>query len=590
MNRTHMCGEITKSNENNNIVINGWVDKTRNLGGLIFGYIRDKKGKVQVMFDEEILGSEGFKLAEDLKSEYVVEIEGKVVKRSEKNINEDEKTGEIEIHATKLKILSKSDTPPFHVYDGDKVNEELRLKYKYLDLRRPKMQKNFMIRNKLYRSSREFFYNENFMEIETPMLAKSTPEGARDYLVPSRVHPGEFYALPQSPQTFKQLLMISGFDRYFQIVKCFRDEDLRADRQPEFTQIDTEMSFVDVEDVLEINERHIKKIFKDVIDLDVELPIKRMKYEEAMRRFGSDKPDLRFDMELKDLSEVVKDSKFNVFSKTVESGGSVRGINAKGCANFGRKKIDRLEEFVKDYKAKGLAWIALKEDGEIKSPITKFLSDDEVNNIIDGLDAKKGDLLLIIADKNKVVFDSLGALRIHIAEKLDIIDDKKFEFVWITEFPLLEYKEDEDRYVAAHHPFTMPMDEDIEKMETDPSKVRAKAYDIVLNGYEIGGGSIRIYKEDIQEKMFETIGMDKEEANEKFGFLLEAFKYGVPPHGGIAYGLDRLVMLMANDHNIRNVIAFPKTKEASCLLTEAPSGVSKKQLNELNIEIKKQED
>ncbi|MCT4612296.1 MAG: aspartate--tRNA ligase [Clostridia bacterium] len=589
MNRTHKCGHINESLVNNEVTISGWLDSRRNLGGLIFTYIRDISGNVQVVFDEDVIGTEGFELAGKLRNEFVVQIKGDVVMREEKDFNLDVATGKVEIHAKELIILSEAETPPFHIEEGTKVNEELRLKYRYMDLRRPDVQRNFILRHKVYQSVRNFFSNNEFLEVETPMLTKSTPEGARDYLVPSRVHDEKFYALPQSPQIFKQLLMVSGFDRYFQITKCFRDEDLRADRQPEFTQIDTEMSFVDVDDVLEIHERHIKQLFKDTVGVDVQLPIQRMTFKEAMERYGSDKPDIRFGMELQNISELVKDSEFGVFSGAIANGGSVRGINAKGCGNYGRKQIDKLVDFVKDYRAKGLAWIAITEEGEVKSQISKFFSEEELKAIIERMDGQNGDLLLFCADKDSVVFDSLGALRLHIAKQLEILDPKEFKFLWVTEFPLFEYDEDNDRYAAMHHPFTMVMDEDLELLEKDPLKARAKAYDVTLNGYEIGGGSIRIHKRDIQEKMFAALGFSKEEAEAQFGFLMNAFKYGTPPHGGLAYGLDRIVMLMLGENNIRNVIAFPKTKEASCLMTDAPSVVDTKQLDELGITIKKED-
>ncbi|WP_058486125.1 aspartate--tRNA ligase [Defluviitalea phaphyphila] len=581
--RTHYCIKIKENLIDEEVVVMGWVQKRRNLGSLIFIDLRDRSGIVQVVFDEKDIDEEGFKKAETLRSEFVIAVKGIVRKRE--SVNPNMETGYVEIIAKELRILSESETPPFAIEENSSVKEDLRLKYRYLDLRRPDLQRNLMLRHRVAQSVRNFLDNEGFLEIETPMLAKSTPEGARDYLVPSRVHPGSFYALPQSPQTFKQLLMVSGFDRYFQIVKCFRDEDLRADRQPEFTQIDMELSFVEVDDVIDINERLLQKVFKDAIGIDIPLPIPRLTYQEAMDRFGSDKPDIRFGIELQDISDIVKNSGFRVFEEAIANGGSVRGINGKSCGNFSRKQIDSLVEVGKTYGAKGIAWLAIKEDGSIKSSFTKFLSEEIVNEIIKAMDGQPGDLLLFCADKNSVVYDALGNLRLEIAKRLELTKKDDYSFVWITEFPLLEWNEEEKRYVAKHHPFTMPMDEDIDLLDTDPGKVRAKAYDICLNGVEIGGGSIRIHQQDVQEKMFNALGFTKEEAYENFGFLLNAFKYGVPPHGGLAYGLDRMVMIMAREDSIRDVIAFPKVKDASCPMTEAPGNVSEKQLDELGLKI-----
>lgn len=580
--RTCMCGTIGESNTKTSVTVMGWVQRRRDLGGLIFVDLRDRTGIVQVVFGEAI-DNDAFLKAHDIRSEYVLAITGEVVLREAPNPQMP--TGMVEIKAKDLRILSESETPPIYIKENLDASEQIRLKYRYIDLRRPDMQRNLMVRHKAGKLVRDFMDENGFLEIETPMMTKSTPEGARDYLVPSRNFPGKFYALPQSPQLFKQLLMVSGMDRYFQIVRCFRDEDLRANRQPEFTQIDIEMSFVDVDDVIEVNERLIKKVFGEILGVDVKLPIQRMPYKEAMERFGSDKPDIRFKMELVDLSDIVQGCDFKVF-KDALSNGSVRAINAKGCAGFGRKEIDRLGEFVKTYKAKGLAWIALKEE-ETKSPIAKFLKEEELDSIIKRMDGEKGDLILIVADKNDVVFSSLGALRLELARKLNIIGpyNKDFRFTWVTEFPLLEYDEVENRYVAKHHPFTMPMEEDIEFLESDPGRVRAKAYDIVLNGEEIGGGSIRIHDTKLQERMFKALGFTMEKAWERFGFLLEAFKFGPPPHGGLAYGFDRLVMFLCGTENIKDVIAFPKNQNAADPMTNAPSDVDKKQLDELGIGI-----
>ena len=582
--RSHRCAEVSNALEGQKVTVMGWVQKSRNKGGIIFVDLRDRSGILQIIFEESKCGSECFEKATKLKSEFVAAIEGTVCKRVGA-VNENLTTGDIEVVATSLRILSEAETPPFPIEENSKTKEELRLKYRYLDLRRPDLQRNLVMKSKVMTIARQFMANEGFLEIETPMLCKSTPEGARDYLVPSRIHPGTFYALPQSPQIYKQLLMCSGYDRYFQIARCFRDEDLRADRQPEFTQMDMELSFVDVDDVIDVNERLLAKLFKEILDVDVKLPIRRMTWIEAMNRFGSDKPDLRFGMELKDISEVVKGCGFGVFTGALENSGSVRGINAKGQGAMPRKKIDALVEFAKTYGAKGLAYIAINEDGTYKSSFAKFMTEDEMNNIVAALSGEPGDLLLFAADKNKVVWDTLGALRCHLADQMGLLDKNVFEFVWITEFPLLEWSDEQNRFTAMHHPFTMPMEEDLAIIDTDPGKVRAKAYDIVLNGNEIGGGSVRIHQDDIQEKMFECLGFTREQAYERFGFLLDAFKYGVPPHAGLAYGLDRLVMLMAKQDSIRDVIAFPKVKDASCLMTNAPDYVDEAQLKELGIDI-----
>ncbi len=582
LHRTHRCTEVTSANIGQEVTVMGWVQKNRNKGGIIFVDLRDRSGLLQIIFEESDVKAEGFAKAEKLRSEFVVAIVGRVEARSGA-VNENLATGDIEIRATELRILSEAQTPPFPIEEASKTKEELRLKYRYLDLRRPDLQNNIILRSKAATIVRLFLAEEGFLEIETPMLTKSTPEGARDYLVPSRVHPGNFYALPQSPQLFKQLLMCSGYDRYFQIVKCFRDEDLRADRQPEFTQIDMELSFVDIDDVLDVNERLLKKLFKETIGIDVVLPIQRMTWQDAMDRFGSDKPDTRFGMELKDVSSVVEGCGFAVFTGALEAGGSVRGINAKGQGDMPRKKIDALVAYAKDFGAKGLAYLSIAEDGTYKSSFSKFMTEEELAALVKAMDGEKGDLLLFAADKNKVVYDALGNLRLEIARNLELLDKSQYNFLWVTEFPLLEWSEEQNRFSAMHHPFTMPMEEDLELLEINPGAVRAKAYDIVLNGTEIGGGSIRIFQDDVQEKMFEILGFTKEEAYERFGFLLNAFKYGVPPHAGLAYGLDRLIMLMAKEDSIRDVIAFPKIKDASCLMTDAPNVVDAKQLDELEI-------
>lgn len=582
--RTHRCAELSVQDVGKTVTVMGWVQKSRNKGGIIFVDLRDRSGLLQIIFEGTDIDEEGFAKAEKLRSEFVIAVVGTVEKRAG-GINENLATGEIEIRANALRILSESETPPFPIEENSKTKEELRLKYRYLDLRRPDIQKNLMLRSKVATKMREFMANEGFLEIETPMLTKSTPEGAREYLVPSRVHPGKFYALPQSPQIFKQLLMCSGYDRYFQIVKCFRDEDLRADRQPEFTQVDMELSFVDVEDVLDVNERLLQAVFKDAIGVDVKLPLPRITWKEAMERYGSDKPDTRFGMELNNVSDIVKDCEFVVFADAIKNGGSVRGINAKGEGEMPRKKIDALVEFAKGYGAKGLAYIAIAQDGTRKCSFAKFMKEEELDSLVNAMQGEPGDLLLFAADKNALVFSVLGALRIEIAKQQGILDKNRFNLLWVTEFPLLEYSEEEDRFVAMHHPFTMPMDEDLQYLDTDPGRVRAKAYDIVLNGVELGGGSVRIFQHDVQEKMFEVLGFTPEEAYEKFGFLLDAFKYGVPPHAGLAYGLDRIIMLMTGADSLRDVIAFPKIKDASCLMTDVPHAVDKKQLDELFVEI-----
>jgi aspartyl-tRNA synthetase len=584
MKRSHRCAEVTKAEIGQKVTLMGWVQKNRNKGGIIFVDLRDRTGIMQLIFENGSIDEEGFEKAAKLRSEFVIAVTGTVEARSGA-VNHNLKTGEIEVRVDYLRILSESDTPPFPIEENSKTKDEIRLKYRYLDLRRPDIQKNLMMRSQVAMLTRQFMAKEGFLEIETPMLTKSTPEGARDYLVPSRVHPGKFYALPQSPQLFKQLLMCSGYDRYIQIARCFRDEDLRADRQPEFTQIDMELAFVDVDDVIDVNERLLAYLFKEVLDVEVQLPIQRMSWQEAMDRFGSDKPDLRFGMELQNVSDVVKDCEFVVFKNALENGGSVRGINAKGQGTMPRKKIDKLVEFAKGYGAKGLAYVAIQEDGSRKSSFAKFMTDEQMDVLVQAMDGQPGDLLLFAADRNKIVWNVLGALRLELAEQMGLLDKNEYRFVWITEFPLLEWSDEENRFMAMHHPFTMPMEEDWDKIDTDPGAVRAKAYDIVLNGTELGGGSVRIHQDDIQEKMFEVLGFTKEQAWEQFGFLLSAFQYGVPPHAGLAYGLDRLIMLMAKVDSIRDVIAFPKVKDASCLMSEAPNVVSEKQLEELGIGI-----
>ena len=589
LHRTHRCTEVSNQNIGETVTVMGWVQKRRNLGSLIFIDLRDRSGLLQVVFDEPQVGSEGFEKAGNLRSEFVVAVTGVVQKRSAA-VNESLKTGDIEVIANDIRILSEAETPPFPIEENCQTKEELRLKYRYLDLRRPDLQRNIMMKSKVSMLLRNFMEKEGFLEIETPILMKSTPEGARDYLVPSRVHPGSFYALPQSPQLYKQLLMCSGYDRYFQIARCVRDEDLRADRQPEFTQADMELSFVDVDDVIDVNERLLAYVFKEAIGVDVPLPIPRMTWQEAMDRFGSDKPDTRFGMELVDVSETVAGCGFGVFTGALENGGSVRGINAKGQGAMPRKKIDKLVSFAKDYGAKGLAYLAVNEDGTYKSSFAKFMTEEELAALVEKMGGEPGDLLLFAADKNKVVWDVLGALRLELARQLELLDKNRYNFLWVTEFPLLEWSDEENRFMAMHHPFTMPMEEDWDKIDSDPGAVRAKAYDIVLNGTELGGGSVRIHQDDIQEKMLEVLGFTKEQAHEQFGFLLDAFKYGVPPHAGLAYGLDRMVMLMMQCDSIRDVIAFPKVKDASCLMSHAPSPVDEKQLEELGIEVSEQEE
>ena len=587
--RTHRCAELSAANIGETVTIMGWVQKNRNKGGLVFVDVRDRSGIIQIVCEEGKTDAAVIEKATKLRSEYVVAVVGTVAKRSGA-VNENLATGEIEVLPTELRILAEAETPPFHIEENSKTKEEIRLKYRYLDLRRPDMQRNLMMRSKVATLTRQFLAEEGFLEIETPVLIGSTPEGARDYLVPSRIHQGHFYALPQSPQLFKQLLMCSGCDRYFQLAKCFRDEDLRADRQPEFTQIDMELSFVDVDDVIEVNERLLAKLFKEVLGVEVSLPIQRMTWQEAMDRFGSDKPDIRFGMELNDVTDVVRDCEFVVFKNAIENGGTVRGINAKGQGGMPRKKIDKLVAFAKDYGAKGLAYIAIQEDGTVKSSFAKFMTDEQMKALIDAMGGENGDLLLFAADKNKVVWAVLGALRLELAAQMDLLDKNEYKFLWVTEFPLLEWNDEQNRFTAMHHPFTMPMEEDLQYIDSDPGRVRAKAYDIVLNGNEIGGGSVRIFNPEIQSKMFEVLGFTPEQAQEQFGFLLTAFKYGVPPHAGLAYGLDRLVMLMAKEDSIRDVIAFPKVKDASDLMTEAPAAVDRKQLEELGLEIAKVEE
>ena len=587
--RSCRCTEVTETNVGQEMTLMGWVQKSRNKGGIIFTDLRDRSGIIQIIFEESDCGTENFEKAERLRSEFTIAVTGIVEKRSGA-ANANLKTGTIEVRAKSLRILSESEVPPFPIEENSKTKEELRLKYRYLDLRRPDLQKNIMVRSQVATMVRQFLAEEGFLEIETPTLIKSTPEGARDYLVPSRVHPGSFYALPQSPQLLKQLLMCSGYDRYFQLARCYRDEDLRADRQPEFTQIDMELSFVDQEDVLDVNERLLKKVFGEIGGIDVTLPLPRLTWKEAMERFGSDKPDMRFSMELKNVSDVVKDCEFVVFKSALEEGGSVRGINAEGQAGMPRKKIDALVEYAKGFGAKGLAYLAVHEDGSYKCSFGKFMKQEELDALVHAMEAKPGDLLFFAAGKNKMVFDVLGNLRLELARQLDLLKKDDFKFLWVTEFPLLEYSEEEERYVAMHHPFTMPMEEDLPLLDTDPGAVRAQAYDIVLNGTELGGGSVRIHQADVQEKMFEVLGFTQERAQEQFGFLLEAFKYGVPPHAGLAYGLDRVIMLMVGADSIRDVIAFPKVKDASCLMMEAPSPVDPKQLEELSIAVEKTEE
>ncbi len=582
--RTHRCGELSAAHVGETVTVMGWVQKQRNKGGIIFVDLRDRSGLLQIIFEENDCGGDNFAKAEKMRSEFVVAVVGTVEKRAGA-VNENLATGDIEIRAKQTRILSEAETPPFPIEAESKTKEELRLKYRYLDLRRPDLQRNLILRSAITANIRKFLTEEGFLEIETPILGKSTPEGARDYLVPSRVHPGTFYGLPQSPQLFKQLLMCSGYDRYFQIAKCFRDEDLRADRQPEFTQVDMELSFVDVEDVIDVNERLIQFVCREAIGLEVELPLPRIKWIDAMNRYGSDKPDTRFGMELTDVSETVKGCGFGVFTSALENGGSVRGINAKGQGAMPRKKIDALVDMAKGYGAKGLAYLCIGEDGSYKSSFAKFMTEEELGALVQSMKGENGDLLLFAADKDPVVWSVLGALRLELGKQMGLIDESRFQFLWVTEFPLLEWNEEENRFVAMHHPFTMPMDEDLAYLDSDPGRVRAKAYDIVLNGVELGGGSVRIFQNDVQEKMFEVLGFEKEDAYNRFGFLLNAFKYGVPPHAGLAYGLDRLVMLLVHSDSIRDVMAFPKIKDASCLLTNAPDVVDEVQLKELGIGI-----
>ncbi|MBQ6468873.1 MAG: aspartate--tRNA ligase [Lachnospiraceae bacterium] len=584
LHRSMRCAEVTEAEIGKKLTLMGWVAKTRNKGGIVFVDLRDRSGIMQLIFEDGTIDTEGFERAGHLRAEFVIAVTGEICRRSGA-VNENLKTGALEMRVESLRVLAESETPPFPVEDGIKTKDELRLKYRYLDLRRPELQKNFFLRSRIAQITRQFFTENGFLEIETPDLIKSTPEGARDYLVPSRVHPGEFYALPQSPQLFKQLLMCSGFDRYIQIARCFRDEDLRADRQPEFTQIDMELSFVDIDDVIDVNERYLKRLFKETLDIDIELPIRRMTWQEAMDSYGSDKPDLRFDMKIRDVSEIVKNCGFGVFTGALANGGTVRVLNAKGAGTLPRKRIDKLTETAKTYGAKGLAYIAVQPDGSLKSSFTKFLTEEEITALLEAADGRPGDLLLFAADKNKVVWAALGALRLELGEELGLIDHSAFAFVWITEFPLLEWSDEENRFMAMHHPFTKPMEEDWKYIDSDPGRVRAEAYDIVLNGNEIGGGSVRIHRNDIQQKMLEVLGFTPQQAYSQFGFLLDAFKYGVPPHAGLAYGLDRLVMLIAGVDSIRDVIAFPKVKDASDLMCEAPSTVDEKQLTELGIGI-----
>ena len=589
LHRSHRCTEVTNALVGKQVTLMGWVQKRRNLGSLIFIDLRDRSGLMQVVFDEPVIGSEGFAKAADLRSEFVVAVVGTVQKRAAA-VNENLATGDIEVMATELRILSSAQTPPFPIEENSQTKEELRLKYRYLDLRRPDLQRNLIMRSKVTGIIRAFLLEEGFLEIETPILQKSTPEGARDYLVTSRVHPGSFYALPQSPQLFKQLLMCSGYDRYFQVAKCFRDEDLRADRQPEFTQIDMEMSFVDMEDVIDVNQRLLARVFKEALGVEVPLPIPRMTWQEAMDRYGSDKPDIRFGMELTDVSKVVEDCDFGVFTGALEAGGSVRGINVEGQGAMPRKKIDKLVEFAKGHGAKGLAYLCVNEDGTYKSSFAKFMTEEQLDALVKAMNGKPGDLLLFAADRNKIVWEVLGALRLQMGKELGLYDESSFAFLWVVDFPQFEWSDEQERFVAMHHPFTMPYEEDIDKLVSDPGAVRAKAYDIVLNGCELGGGSLRIYQSDIQEKMFEALGFTSEEAHDRFGFLLDAFSYGVPPHAGLAFGLDRMIMLMMGAESIRDVIAFPKVKDASCLMTEAPTPVDEKQLEELALKVEETEE
>ncbi len=584
LHRSHRCTEVSSANVGETVTVMGWVQKRRNLGSLIFVDLRDRSGLLQIVFDTDSVGEEGFAKAETLRSEFVIAVEGTVAKRTAA-VNENLKTGDIEIIATSLRVLAEAQTPPFAIEENSLTKEDIRLKYRYLDLRRPDIQSKLMMKSKVLGLMRAFMSNEGFLEIETPILCKSTPEGARDYLVPSRVHQGNFYALPQSPQIFKQLLMVSGYDRYFQIARCFRDEDLRADRQPEFTQADMELSFVDIEDVLDVNERLLKYVWKEAIGVDIPTPFPRMPYHEAMDRYGSDKPDTRFGMELTDVSDVVRNCEFVVFKGALEAGGTVRGLNVEGQAGMPRKRIDKLVEFAKGYGAKGLAYVAINEDGTYKSSFAKFMTEEEMSALVAAMNGKPGDLLLFAADKKALVFNVLGAIRLELGKELGLIDENKWNFLWVTEFPLFEWSEEENRFMSMHHPFTMPMEEDLHLLDTDLGAVRSKAYDCVLNGTELGGGSVRIHQSDIQEKMFELLGFTKESAHNQFGFLLDAFSYGVPPHAGLAYGVDRMIMHLTGTDNIREVIAFPKVKDASCMMSKCPSEVDPKQLGELGIAI-----
>ncbi|WP_088548916.1 aspartate--tRNA ligase [Paenibacillus aquistagni] len=589
MYKTHHCGKLTKENIGETVTLNGWVQRRRDLGGVLFIDLRDRSGIMQAVFNPEF-SAEAHAIADRARNEFVIAVTGTVVLRDEETINKNLPTGEIEVRVTEIEILNQAKNPPFFIEDDIEIDESLRLRYRYLDLRRPEMQQTLMLRSKAAKAFRDFLDSEEFMEVETPILTKSTPEGARDYLVPSRVHPGEFYALPQSPQLFKQLLMVSGMERYYQIARCFRDEDLRADRQPEFTQVDIETSFLSRDQLLDMMEKLMVHLFKTTKGIDVATPFQRLTYDDAMNKYGSDKPDLRFGLEIQDVCDIVQNSGVKVFASVIENGGVVKALNAKGCGTWSRKEIDDLAPFAARYGAKGLAWIQVK-DGEFKGPIVKFMSEEEIAALRERLGAEDGDLILFSADKKKVVYDVLGNLRLLVGRRMNLINDKEYKFAWVVDFPLVEYDEDAKRYVALHHPFTRPLEEDLHLFDTDPGKMRAEAYDLVLNGYEVGGGSMRIYKRDVQEKMFAALGFSPEEAQEQFGFLLNAFEYGTPPHGGVAFGLDRLVMLLAGSTNLRETIAFPKTASATDLMTDAPNEVSLKQLEELHIrtKVKKEE-